>query len=60
VGGDVPETLAAMAPRGRVMLVGLVAGSSAEVPLGLVLKKRLRVTGTVLRSRAQEEKMALA
>ena len=30
------------------------------MPLGLVQTKRLRVTGTVLRSRPQEEKMALA
>jgi putative PIG3 family NAD(P)H quinone oxidoreductase len=61
VGGDyLPETLDAMAPRGRVLLVGLVAGISTEVNLGLMLRKRLRVTGTVLRSRPQEEKMALS
>jgi putative PIG3 family NAD(P)H quinone oxidoreductase len=61
VGGDyVPETLEALAPRGRVLLVGLVAGTHAEVDLGLALRKRLRLTGTVLRSRPVEEKMALA
>jgi putative PIG3 family NAD(P)H quinone oxidoreductase len=59
-GGWLPETLEAMAPRGRVLLVGLVAGGRAEVDLGLVLRKRLRLTGTVLRSRPPEEKMALA
>jgi NADPH:quinone reductase len=60
VGGDyLPETLQALAPRGRVMLVGLVAGRTAPLDMGLVLSKRLRLTGTVLRSRPQEEKMAL-
>ncbi len=61
VGGDwVPETLAALAPQGRVLLVGLVAGAKAQVDLGLVLTRRLRLTGTVLRSRPVEEKIALA
>lgn len=61
VGGDyVPETLEALAPQGRVMLVGLVAGNKAQVNLGLILMKRLRVTGTVMRSRPLEEKIALA
>jgi NADPH:quinone reductase len=61
VGGDyLPETLQAMAPRGRVLLVGLVAGRSAPLDLGLVLSRRLRLTGTVLRSRPHEEKAALA
>ena len=61
VGGDyVPETLEALAPQGRVMLVGLVAGSRTQVNLGVLLVKRLRLTGTVLRSRPLEEKIALA
>jgi NADPH:quinone reductase-like Zn-dependent oxidoreductase len=61
VGGDyLPETLQALAPRGRALLVGLVAGRSATLDLGLVLSRRLRLTGTVLRSRPHEEKAALA
>jgi NADPH:quinone reductase len=60
VGGDyLPETVRAMAPQGRVMLVGLVAGRQTQVDLGTVLTRRLRITGTVLRSRPPEEKMAL-
>ncbi len=55
-----PETLEAMAPRGTVMLVGLVAGAAAEVPLRTVLGKRLRVQGTTLRARPLEEKIAVA
>lgn len=61
VGGDyLPETVEAMAPQGRVLLVGLVAGREAAVDLGLVLFKRLHLVGTVLRSRPLEEKIALA
>ncbi|MDX2009551.1 MAG: NAD(P)H-quinone oxidoreductase [Myxococcaceae bacterium] len=61
VGGDwVPETIDAMAPQATLMLVGLVAGASAEVPLRTVLGKRLRVIGTTLRARALEEKIAVA
>ncbi len=61
VGGDwVPETLDALAPQGTLMLVGLVAGASAEVPLRAILGKRLRVIGTTLRARPLEEKIAVA
>jgi NADPH:quinone reductase-like Zn-dependent oxidoreductase len=61
VGGDyLPETLNALAPRGQAILVGLVAGIHTELNLGMVLMKRLRVTGTVLRSRPLEEKIALS
>jgi putative PIG3 family NAD(P)H quinone oxidoreductase len=57
-GGYVAEDLACMAPRGRLVLVGLMAGASAEVDLALVLRKRLSLTGTVLRARPLEEKIA--
>lgn len=61
VGGDwLPETLEALAPQGREMLVGLVAGNKAQVDLGRVLSKRLHLTGTVMRSRPLEEKIAVA
>ena len=40
------------------MIVGLTAGSSADVDLGLVLRKRLKLIGTNLRSRTVEEKAA--
>jgi len=61
VGGDYfPETVAALASRGRVVLVGLLAGAEASVDLRLLLSKRIQVIGTVLRSRAIEEKISLA
>jgi NADPH:quinone reductase-like Zn-dependent oxidoreductase len=53
-------SLGALAPRGRLVLVGLLAGATAELPLALLLARRLRVEGTVLRSRPLEEKIALA
>ncbi len=53
------ETLGALATRGRLILVGLTAGRSAELDLGVVLNQRLRITGTTLRSRPLAEKAAL-
>jgi putative PIG3 family NAD(P)H quinone oxidoreductase len=43
---------------GRIVLVGLLAGARHEVDLGLILRKRLRVMGTVLRARPLEQKIA--
>lgn len=61
VGGDYfSEELLACAPRARVILVGLTAGRTASVDLGIVLRQRIQVTGTVLRSRPLEEKIAAA
>lgn len=57
-GGYLAEDLACIAPRGRLVLVGLMAGARAELDLGLVLRKRVSLIGTVLRSRPLEEKIA--
>ncbi len=54
------RNLAALASRGRLILVGLMGGSKVEADLGAILRKRLTVIGTVLRSRPLEEKLALA
>jgi NADPH:quinone reductase len=48
--------LDALALRGRLLLVGTPGGSSAPLDFGRVMGKRLRITGTVLRSRSMEEK----
>jgi len=50
------ENLKSLSLKGRLMLVGLTAGSNAEFDLGLALRKRLKITGTVLRARSFEEK----
>ena len=42
--------------KGRLVLVGLVGGRTAEFNLGTALSKRLKVIGTVLRARPTEEK----
>lgn len=61
VGGDyVALDCHLAAPQARIMLVGLLAGRSTEVPLGQVLSKRLTVRGTVLRARRPHEKAAVA
>jgi len=56
-GPYVPASIEASALKARLMLVGTVAGGKAEIPLGQVLGKRLRLTGTVLRSRSLAEKI---
>lgn len=61
VGGSYfPEELLACAPRARVILVGLTAGRQATVDLGVLLRQRIQVRGTVLRSRPLEEKILAA
>ena len=50
------ENLKSLAPKGRLMLVGLTGGAKAEFNLGIALSKRLTLTGTVLRSRSLEER----
>jgi len=48
--------LVAMAPTGRMILVGTTSGSTATINFGLVMSKRLTLRGTVLRGRSNEEK----
>jgi NADPH:quinone reductase-like Zn-dependent oxidoreductase len=50
--------LAALAPRGRLVLVGLLGGIRAPIDLNLMLRKRLTIVGTTLRARPLEEKIA--
>lgn len=50
----------AIALRGRMIVVGLTAGSMSEVDLRRVMQKRMTIIGTLLRSRPLEEKIQLA
>jgi NADPH:quinone reductase len=59
-GAYLAESLYALAEKGRAVLVGLMAGTHADVDLGLVLRRRLHIMGTVLRARPLEEKIAAA
>ncbi len=45
--------------RGRLVLIGLMGGTHAEIDLAAVVRKRLRIIGSVLRSRSLEEKIAI-
>jgi putative PIG3 family NAD(P)H quinone oxidoreductase len=47
----------AAALRGRIMIIGSLAGQTGDFPLSLVLRKRLQLRGTVLRSRSLAEKI---
>jgi NADPH:quinone reductase len=61
VGGNYVEgNLRVAANRGRIVVVGLTGGATAQFNMGLLLRKRLTIGGTVLRARPLEEKIALA
>src|SRR6266496_482072 len=61
VGGNyLDSNLRVLAPRGRVVLVGLTAGPAAQLNMRVLLHKRLTIVGTVLRARPLEEKISLA
>jgi NADPH2:quinone reductase len=53
------QNLAALAVRGRMVIVGTMGGGNVEANLGALMGKRLRVHGTVLRARPLEEKATL-
>src|SRR5688572_25947194 len=55
-GAYLKANLAALSPMGRLMLVGTTSGAQAELDISIVMGKRLRLTGTVLRARSTEEK----
>lgn len=50
------ENLASAGMKGRVMLVGLTGGRTAQFDMGVALHKRLTIKGTVLRPRSVAEK----
>lgn len=53
------QNLQCLASRGRLVVVGLLAGSKVpQADLGLILRKRATIVGTTLRARPLEEKIA--
>lgn len=50
------ENIESLMPQGRLVLAGLTSGRKAEFDLGLALTKRLKIIGTILRSRTADEK----
>ncbi|MGH7495647.1 MAG: NAD(P)H-quinone oxidoreductase [bacterium] len=53
------RNLSLLQTQGRLVLIGLMGGAKAEMDLALLLRKRLRVIGSVLRSRGLQEKIKL-
>jgi NADPH2:quinone reductase len=53
------DNLAVLAPQGRLVLLGFLAGSRTTADLGPILRKRLEVIGTAMRIRTHEERKAL-
>ena len=53
------RNLEALAAQGRLVQVGTLSGANAEIDLSIVMRKRLRIVGTVLRSRSLEEKIGV-
>jgi putative PIG3 family NAD(P)H quinone oxidoreductase len=51
------KNLNALAMRGRLVIVSTLGGTAASLSLRTLMTKRLRVVGTVLRSRSYEEKV---
>ena len=61
VGGDyVPRNIDVLALEGRLVQIGLQAGSTAQLNMARLLSKRLTITASTLRARSVEEKGALA
>lgn len=52
--------LRALAPRGRLCVIGVGAGSRAEIDLLRVMQSRVRIFGSTMRARPPEEKAAMS
>ena len=53
------ENLEALAPRGRLVMLGHLQGAKVEGSIDAILRKRLEVIGSVMRTRSLEERVAL-
>jgi len=53
------SNLAALAPDGRLAVIGLQGGATAELDLGLLLRQRAAVHATTLRGRPAQQKAAI-
>jgi len=57
---NLPGDLEALAPWGRIMVIGIGAGAKAELNLGLAMQRRARIYNSTLRARPLEEKAMTA
>jgi NADPH:quinone reductase-like Zn-dependent oxidoreductase len=53
------DNLAVLAPRGRLILLGSLAGGRTTADLGPIMRKRLEVIGTMMRTRGLDERIPL-
>ncbi len=61
IGGDyLPRNVAVVGLGGRIIQVGVMAAKSVAFDVGTLLMKRASVTGTTLRARPIEEKIAIS
>jgi NADPH2:quinone reductase len=61
IGGDyTPLNIKSLANEGRLVLINSMKGKTAEVDLSEVMRKRISITGSMLRSRDVEFKSAIA
>ncbi len=58
-GAYLPDNLKSLGPDGRLVVIGLMGGIAAELNLGLMMMKRLRVIGSTLRARPVAAKAAV-
>lgn len=60
VGGSyLARNVQALRPLGRLVNIGLLGGTEGELNMGLVLRRRLRIIGSTLRTRPLAEKIAI-
>ena len=52
------ENLASLGEGGRLVVIGMLGGTQAQLDLSVLLRKRAEIVGTVLRPRPLEEKIA--
>lgn len=51
-GAYLEDNIASLAVDGRLVIIGLMGGAKAELPIGVAMVKRLRVIGSTLRARS--------
>ncbi|WP_428328393.1 NAD(P)H-quinone oxidoreductase [Mucilaginibacter sp.] len=61
IGGDyTPGNLQSLADEGRLVMINTMKGKDVEVDLSIVIRKRITITGSMLRGRQTEFKAAIA
>ena len=59
-GAYVPRNLDVLALEGRLLQIGVLGGPKTEINVGVIMQKRLTVTGSTLRARPMADKAAIA